>query len=489
MRLVMISLFFLTLSQPLYAAGLAEQVRQEQLDNGLTLLMLEQHDAPTVTALITFRVGGANEESATRGVAHLLEHMLFKGTRTLGTRNYPAEKKLLEQIEKVGNRIDLLKNDPDADAEKLKQLRERLVTLQEKHKQYVVKDEFSRIYAEHGGVGYNAFTSKDQTTYLISLPANKLELWAAIESDRLQNAVLREFYTEREVVREERRRSYETDPGGLLYETLISNAYTLHPYRNPVIGWDSDIANLSLAEARDFFTRYYRAANMIVTLVGDFDSDATLELVKRYFGTLPSGIKVPPVRDREPPQRGEKRVTVYFDAEPRMLMAYHKPSMPNVDDYCADLLMDILTSGATSRLYKRLVLEEQVATSVSSFGGPGSRYDNLLVFSAIPRYPHTTEDVEALIYAELERLKTEPVSEVELNRARNRLVTDNLRSMRSNSGLASMLSSYEAISSWRYLTTYADKLAEIDSAMLIAFANRYLTDDNRTLAILKREAE
>ena len=486
------SLFFLLgflalLGQPLYAAPLAERVHEEHLDNGLTLLMLERHDAPTVSAYISFRVGGANEGARNRGIAHLLEHMLFKGTETLGTSDYVAEKPLLEKIETVGSRIDLLKNDLAADSAELEALRARLKELQQQHKAYVVKDEFSRIYAENGGVGYNAFTSKDQTTYLISLPSNKLELWAAIESDRLQNAVLREFYTEREVVREERRRSYESSSRGLLYEALIANAYTVHPYRNPVIGWDSDIANLSLAEARDFFSRYYRPVNMVITLVGDFDADKARALVEKYFAAIPSGTPVPQVVALEPAQRGEKRITVNFEAEPDLSIAFHKPAMPHQDDYSADLLTDILAGGATSRLYKRLVVEEQLASSVHIYGAPGSRYDNLLVIGATPRHPHTVAEVEAAIYAELDRLKSEPVSVSELKRARNRLVTDNLRQMRSNNGLARLLSSYAAIGSWRYLTDYAEKIEAIDPPQLLAFANRYLSANNRTVAVLQRE--
>lgn len=487
MRRLILCLSVLLLNQPVYAADLADRVREEHLENGLTLLMLERHDAPTVSAFITFRVGGVNEGQGNRGVAHLLEHMLFKGTKTLGTNDYAAEKPLLDQIETVGSRIDLLKNDPATDQVELEGLRTRLKTLQQEHKQYVVKDEFSRIYAENGGVGFNAFTSKDQTTYLISLPANKLELWAAIESDRLQNAVLREFYTEREVVREERRRSYESNPSGLLYEALVSNAYKVHPYRNPVIGWDSDIANLSLAEARDFFNRYYRPVNMIITLVGDFDTEKALVLVKQYFGALPPGKPVPRVIDVEPPQRGEKRITVTFDAEPDLSIAFHKPSMPHVDDYCADLLMDILAGGATSRLYKRLVVEDQLASSVQIYGAAGSRYPNLMVIDATPRYPHTVAEVETAIYAELDRLKSERISAVEMERARNRLITDNLRQMRTNGGLARLLSSYEAIGSWRYIVKYAENIEAIDSPKLIAFANRYLSANNRTVVALQRE--
>lgn len=489
MRAFWCGLFLVLLAQNLSAAGLAERVQEVQLDNGLTVLLLERHDFPTVSAYMTFRVGSANEGQENRGVAHLLEHMLFKGTQVLGTTDYAAEKPLLDQIERLGSQIDRLKNDPHADPQLLADLRAELQQTQAQHKKYVVKDEFSRIYAENGGVGYNAYTSKDQTTYIISLPANKLELWAAIESDRLKNAVLREFYVEREVVREERRRSYESSPSGLLYEALIANAFTVHPYRHPIIGWDSDIDNLSLEEARNFFKAYYRPANMILTLVGDFASQDALKMINQYFGAIPPGREVPPVLSQEPQQRAEKRVKIRFDAEPTLMIAYHKPTMPAMDDYCADLLTDILAGSKTSRLYRKLVIEQQLAGSIDIFGAPGSRYPNLLVVSATPMFPHSTEAVEAAIYAEFERIAEEVVSEEELTRARKRLVTDNLRVMRSNAGLAGLLSRYAAVGDWRYLVDYEEQISKITPADLSAFARRYLVATNRTVVQLQREVQ
>jgi predicted Zn-dependent peptidase len=197
--IITFSLFlFFAVPGSVFAQTLADKVQEHHLDNGATVLLVERHDSPTVAAYISFRVGAVNETSRQRGVAHLLEHMLFKGTKTLGTKNYAVEKKQLQKIETVGQRIDALKNQPDANIQELQQLREQLATLQKEHQKLVVKNEFFKIYAENGGIGYNAFTGKDSTTYLINLPANKLELWVAIESDRLQNAVFREFYTERD---------------------------------------------------------------------------------------------------------------------------------------------------------------------------------------------------------------------------------------------------------------------------------------------------
>jgi predicted Zn-dependent peptidase len=453
----------------------------------LQLLLVERHDTPTVAAYITIGVGSVHETCETRGVAHLLEHMLFKGTTTLGTTDYAREKPLLDEIEQVGGELDRLRLQPHADPDTVTALEARLKSLQERHRPFVVKDVFSQLYSENGAVGFNAFTSKDMTTYLVSLPANKLELWALLESERMKDAVLREFYTEREVIREERRRSYETDPGGLLYETLLANAFTVHPYRNPIIGWHADIANLTLDETRDFLRRYYAPVNTTIALVGDFRAETAIALVERYFGGLAPGEKVPPVAAVEPPQNGEKRVAVVFDAEPQLAVAFHKPTLPSQDDYAFDLIDQILGQGRTSRLYRRLVEREQLATEVAVYGAPGSRYPNLFVISAEPRYPHTAAEVEAAILDELRRLTDEEVGAEELQKARNRLLTDNLRALRSNAGLARLLTTYQTLAGdWRYLVSYDERISALTAADLRATARRWLTPQNRTVAVVQR---
>jgi predicted Zn-dependent peptidase len=469
------------------AESLADKVREHTLQNGLKLLVVERHDAPTFSAYVTVGVGGVNETSENRGVAHLLEHMLFKGTRTIGTNNWEKEKPLLDEIERVGSAIDARKDRRDADPAELARLRERLAVLQGEHQQFVVKDEFSRIYAEHGGVGYNAFTSKDLTTYLVSLPANKLELWAALEADRMQNAVLREFYTEREVVAEERRRSYETNPDGMLYEKLLAQAFTVHPYRNPIIGWASDIPHLSLTATRDFLQRYYAPANTVIALVGDVDFDRAVGLVERYFGGIAPGTPVPPVTAVEPPQRGEKRFWIDFEAEPELAIAFHKPTLPERDDYVFDLVDLILGQGRTSRLYRALVIEQQLATAVATYGAPGARYPNLFVIAATPRHPHTAAEVESAIYAELDRLAREPVDPGELERVRNRLRTDRLRTLQGNSGLARMLTYYQSVAGdWRYLVGYDEVVAGLGPEDVRQVAATYLVPANRTVAVIGR---
>lgn len=306
----------------------------------------------------------------------------------------------------------------------------------------------------------------------------------------MRQPVLREFYTEREVVREERRRSYESSPDGLLYETLLANAFTVHPYRNPIIGWDSDIDHLSLAATRDFLQRYYAPANTVIALVGDLDTPQAIAMVERYFGGLPPGTPVPPVTALEPPQKGEKRVQVQFEAEPQLAMAFHKPTLPERDDYVFDLIDLILSQGRTSRLYRSLVAEQQLASSVATYSAPGSRYPNLFVVAAEPRHPHTLAEVETAILAQLERLKTEPVSPEELTVVRNRLRADRLRMLQGNEGLARMLTYYQSVAgSWRYLVDYDRQVATITAEEIMAVAKRYFTAENRTLVTLNKGGE
>lgn len=486
--LIITLLLFCAPGVVLGSTALEDRVFEHRFDNGLKLLVVERHDTPVVSAYITIGVGSVHETSENRGVAHLLEHMLFKGTETLGTTDYAREKPLLEEIERVGSQLDAMRLQSDADPAVLAELEKQLADLQAEHKQYVVKDVFSNLYAENGGVGYNAFTSKDLTTYLISLPSNKLELWAVIESDRMKNPVLREFYTERDVIREERRRSYDTNPARKHYQSLVTNAFEVHPYRNPIIGWHSDIANLSPQKTRAFLEKYYAPINTVIALVGDIKAADAVALVDRYFGDIAPGTPVPRVAAVEPEQRGEKRVVEIFDAEPRLSIAWHKPTMPDRDDYAFDLIDQVLGSGRTSRLYRSLVEEQKLATSVSVYGAPGARYPNLFVIEGIPRHPHNVEELETAIYAELDKLKNELVGDDELTKVRNRLLTDQLRQLRSNSGLARLLTSYQSLAGdWRYLVNYAAEIEKLSAEDLREVANRYLNESNRTVVVLQRE--
>ncbi len=489
-RLCLISglLFFAAVLPAGAASSLDSQVKQFTLDNGLTLLVVERHASPTFSAYMTIGVGSVNEDGANRGVAHLLEHMRFKGTKTIGTRDYAAEKPLLEQVDSIALKLRAAQLAVKVDANKVKQLQLKLAEVQQQQRELVVKDEISKIYARHGGVGFNAFTGKDLTSFLISLPSNKLELWMALEADRMQNAVLREFYTERDVVMEERRRSYESKPSGMMYEALIATAFRVHPYRHPVIGWNSDISNLTKAKTQDFLQRYYAPVNTVIAVVGDVDSNKVYQLVKQYFAHISAGEKIPPVTAEEPEQRGERRCVVSFDAQPQLLIAYHKPTLPTRDDYAFDVINHLLTEGATSRLYKTLVLEQQLATDVSSYGAPGGQYPNLFVISATPRHPHSAAEVENAIYQQLDLLSQQLVDKAALARAGKRLRVDRLHYLRTNNGLANMLTRFQVIAGgWQYLLNYDQQIAQLTPEDIQQVAQRWLTAENRTVITLVQE--
>ena len=474
-----------------FGQGLADKVQEHTLKNGMKLLMVPRHTSPTVAAYIRFKVGSVDERSDERGLAHLLEHMLFKGTKTLGTRDYAAEKPILDRIETTAQMLmaEQLKKEK-ADEKVVERLKKELNAQEKEAEKYVVKEEFADIYARNGGSGYNAFTSKDGTTYLINLPANKMELWAAIESDRMQNAVLREFYTEMNVVKEERRRSYDAEPEGKLWETFIANAFNAHPNGQPTIGWMSDIENLTRTKAERFLHKYYAPNNAIVAIVGDIDPQKTIALVEKYFGAIPPGTPIPPVAVEEPQQAGEKRTEVVGDAEPELMIGFHKPTLPAHDDYVFDVIDMLLTSGRTSRLYKKLVLEKKLATSVSSFSAPGSRYPNLFILNATPRAPHTVPEVESAIYQELDRLKTEPMTAKELEQVLNQLEFEESRQMQSNSGLARNLTEYEAVAgTWRYLIEHRQKVAAITAADVMRVAKQYFTRENRNVGFITKRQE
>ena len=398
-RLIPLALVIALLAPPCFGAGLEDRVQEHTLKNGMKILLVERHSSPTVAAWIRFRVGSVDERSDERGLAHLLEHMLFKGTRTLGTRDYAAEKPLLDRIEETAQKLmaEQAKREK-SDKEVIASLRKELDRLEAEAEKYVVKEEFATLYARNGGSGYNAFTAKDGTTYIINLPANKLELWAAIESDRMQNAVLREFYTERNVVMEERRRSYEAEPMGKLWETFLATAFVAQPYGQPTIGWMSDIEYLSRTRAEAFLHKYYAPNNAIVAIVGDINSEATIALMEKYFADIPPGTPVGPVTVEEPPQGGERTVEIIGDSEPELLVGFHKPSIENADDYVFDVIDMLLAEGRTSRLYRKLVVEQQLATEISTFSAPGSRYPNLFVIEAAPRAPHTVNEVKEAIH-------------------------------------------------------------------------------------------
>lgn len=475
----------------LAAAGptLEGRVTEYTLPNGMRWFFVERHTSPTFTGVIMFRVGGVDEEPGKTGLAHLFEHMAFKGTTVIGTRDYEAEKDILAAIEDVADRLTAARAAGDEEAARA--LQTELASLQEKEKALIVKDEFWEIYLRNGASGLNAWTSKDVTTYHISLPANRLELYAAMESERLADPVFREFYIERDVVLEEYRLRVATNPDGKLYEQFIAAAFDGHPYEWLTLGNPDDLAKLSAADARAFYAKYYTAANAVGVLVGDFDTDEAKKTVAKYFGRLSPGMRPTVTEVVSARPDGERRVEVPFDAEPRLLIGYHIPTYPDRDAVVLNVISSLLAGGRSARLYQRLVEELGVAADVACYTEePGERLDHLFTIEATPRAPHTAAEVEAAIYAELEKLAVHGPSRRELEKIKNQVDATLLRRLGSNAGMAHTIAYYQTVfGNWRYIYEYRSQLRKVKPADVMRVVQKYFRPANRTVAVLVKKAE
>ena len=462
---------------------LKKNVVVRKLSNGITLVMLKRDYSPTLAFEMSFRVGSADESYNTQGAAHLLEHMLFKGTDRVGTTNWNAEKKLLNRIEEVGEALDRLRLTAAYDNH-VSDLAKELASLQKEASRYVVNSPYDRIYSENGGVGFNASTSRDKTGYYVQLPSSKMELWAKIESERLRNPVLREYYTERANVLEERLMRTESDGSGLFFERFLAMSFAAHPYRHPTIGWASGIPQLSISDVRNFYRTYYIPSRMTITIVGRQNVEETYRIINRYFASLHAATEPRPVAVREPSPRGETRFDLFFESSPELLIAWHKPAFPSRDDAVCDVMARVLGTGKSSRLYRSLVLEKKVATSIEVWNGaPGERYDNLFLIHAIPAQGVAAENLEKAIYVELEKLKD--VKDDELARIRNSIESEMVFGLSSNEGLASLLSYYQTLTgNWASAVSYVEMVRSI-TAKDISEATKYLSRDNRVVGILR----
>ena len=460
------------------------------LPNGMTFLFLRRQGAPTVAFVTHFRAGGVDEWTGISGTAHLFEHMLFKGSRSIGTKNLAAEEALFPAIDAVADSFTAeFRKGAVADTAQLQRLRSRLKQLEDSARGFVVTNELDRILTENGAVGLNASTSNDVTNYFFSLPANRAKLWFILESDRLKNPVLREFYSERDVVMEERRLRTETQPFGMLREEYLMAAFRAHPYGRPVVGHASEIQAVGRAAALEYFRRYYGPNNAVVSIVGDINVDSMKAWATRYFADIAAGDPHRPVVTQEPPQRGERRINVEFDANPQVLIGYHVPNLRHPDAAALQVLSQVLTGGRTSRLFQRLVIRERLATTIQSFQFPGSLYPRLFTFQAVPIAPRTTEEIERVVYEELDRIEREPPTTEELQRVRNQTEASSIQRLQSNFGLAFQLSSSEALwYDWRQTFRDQAALLRVTAADVQRVARTYFTPTNRTVATLVRSA-
>ncbi|HZN03592.1 MAG TPA: pitrilysin family protein, partial [Candidatus Polarisedimenticolia bacterium] len=376
---------------------------------------------------------------------------------------------------------------PLADPKRLDALRARMKERMDEHRSLVVRDEFTEIVQENGGTGINASTGTDLTSYYVNLPANRIELWCLLEAARLRDPVLREFYSERDVVKEERRFRIDNHPQGKLYEQLLLTAYSAHPYRVPGAGWLSDLDRLTRPEAEEFRRIHYIPGNAVGALVGQIDVEATAALLKRYFGPIPSGPLPLSPATVEPPQTGERRVAAQFDAAPNLMIGFHKSALADPDDPVYEVIDGLLGAGRTGRLFRRLVTGDQVASQVFTFEAPGRRFPSLFVIGGQPRAPHTTAELERGILDELRRLSEEPVPEEELRKVRAQVESDAVYELRGNMGIASRLTQFAALTGdWRTMLRRDAALLQVTGEQVREVARRTFTAANRTVATLER---
>ena len=466
---------------------LENKVVKHTLENGLRFLIVERHDAPVASFVTYANVGAVNEVRGITGMAHLFEHMAFKGTRTVGTKDIEAELKAMAREDEIFERILEEQRQPEGpDPAVLEQLEEELKEAVEKSKELIISNEFGETIKNEGGVGLNAGTAYDRTMYFYSLPSNKMELWFSLDSDRFFNPVLREFYTEKDVVMEERRLRTESQPVGKLLEEFLTLAYKAHPYGDPVIGHMSDLENITREDAMNFFSTNYTPRNLICAVVGDVKADEVIKLAEKYWSRIPSGPERKPVVTVEPPQLGERRVEVEDASQPFVFIGYHRPDVKHEDAAVFDTITDIIGQGRTSWLYKSLVKDKQLAVITFAFSNITSgKYPTLFIFVAIPAQGKPVEEVEAAMYEQIDRLKTELVSAEELEAVKTRAKVSFLRGLRSNIGLAEQLTRYETIfNDYRRVFRKVDEIDAITAEDIQRVARAYFTKKNRTVAVI-----
>ncbi len=463
------------------------RVTEFTLANGMKFVVLERHEAPVATFVTYADVGAVQETKGITGLAHMFEHMAFKGTSRIGTTDYAKEKLALEAVEKAWTAFQAERNKgARADAAKLKRLEANFRDAQESAGKFVVKNEIGEAVERAGGRDLNAGTAWDSTMYFFSLPSNSAELWFYLESERFRDPVFREFYKERDVVMEERRMRTESQPIGKLLEEFLSVAYKAHPYGEPVVGHMSDLENISVADARAFFAKYYRASNLTGVIVGDVDPKQMRALAERYFGRLPAAPKPPDIHTAEPPQSGERRVALRLESQRWVLIGYHRPGINHPDNAVFQAISSLTSEGRSSRLHRSLVRDKKIAVAAAGFSGlPGQKYPGLFLFFALPAQGHTNEECEKAIDDEIRKLTTEPVSKDELEGVKRRARANLTRSLDSNVSMAMQLSSYQALTGdWRNLFRLIDKLNAVTPEDVLRVSKATFTRDNRTVGTI-----
>jgi predicted Zn-dependent peptidase len=471
-------------------ASFEKRITVKVLPNGLTLLVYERPEAPVFSYYTLVDAGSADDPQGQSGLAHMFEHMAFKGTDQIGTTNYPAEKVALAKVEIAYAAYDAeFRKRVGQDAAKLAQLKKVFEDAQAAAEKYVVPNQFSELALTNGAVGMNASTGEDSTQFFWSMPSNRLELWAYMESGRIAHPVEREFYKERDVVQEERRMRVDSNPEGRLEEEFLATAFIAQHYRVSGVGWESDISQVSATEADAFHKKYYVPANIVIAIVGDVKA-SDMAMLTRYFGAIPAGPRPEPATTVEPRQTAERSVIMREATQPLYIEGYHRPDYRDPDDSVYDAISDILSNGRTGRFYRSLVRDQKIAQTVEGGSGePGVKYPNLFYVQATPLPGHSNDELATAIHKELDRLKTQDVSDEELAAFKTRNRVDTLRGLADNDGLANQLAEYQTLfGNWRQLFRELDQADKVTKADIRRVANKIFLATNRTSAQIVFEA-
>ncbi len=468
-----------------------QRITTKVLPNGLTIIICERPEAPVFSYTTYVDAGDVNDPSGESGLAHMFEHLAFKGTTEIGTKDYAAEKSALEKVEAADDAYEAEKRNPrGADPAKLKDLAAKFKQAQDEAHQYVVPNQFTEVAERNGAAGLNAETGLDQTEFFWSMPENRLELWAWLESGRLADVVPREFYKERDVVLEERRMRVDSQPIGSLLEQFVATAYVAHNYGRSGIGWPSEVSQITATEAMAFHRKYYVGANIVVTVVGDVKASEAMPVLEKYFSRVPGGPKPEEMTTVEPQQFAEKTVVMRAETQPFYIEGYHRPSYRDPDDTVYDAIADILSNGRVSRLYRSLVRDQQIAAEAEGFSPyPGDKYPGLFAFYAVPLPGHAPTQMRDAIHKEIDKLKTADVTDEELKMYKTRARADLLRGLADNQGLANALAEYQTrYGDWRELFQQLDRVDKVTKADIRRVANAVFVPSNRTSAWIETEA-
>ncbi|MGB9072278.1 MAG: pitrilysin family protein [Terriglobales bacterium] len=471
-------------------ASFEKRTTVKKLANGLTVIICERPEAPVFSFFTHVDAGSVQDPMGKTGLAHMFEHMAFKGTDKIGTRDYAGEKAALANVEGAYAAYLAERDKPvGRDEQKLKQLEQGWKDTTDAADKFSApyNNEFGRIVESEGGEGMNAFTNLDETGYHYSFPTNRLELWAYLESERFLHPVMRQFYKERNVVIEERHMRTDSNPIGRLLEQFTEEAFAAHPYHRPTIGWISDLNSFSATDAQNFFDKYYVPSNMVVTVVGDVKASEAMPIIEKYFSRIPARPKPDTATTTEPPQNSERSVVLHEMSQPLYLEGYHRPDYRSPDDAVYDAITDLMSSGRTSRLYRALVRDKQIASDAAGFSGlPGNKYPHLFAFYAFPIPGHKPQEMANAIHAEIDRLKKEDISDEELKMIKTRSKAGLIRSLGSNEGLAFELGLNQArYDDWRELFRSVDRIEKVSKADIRRVANQTFVPDNRTVGIIE----